>query len=89
MLSDGYECMPGKLKIISSENDDCALVTIYEGKFHQVKRMLASLGKPVIYLKRLSIGALELDRSLQPGEYRQLTEEEKNNIFNMSEEGEN
>ena len=52
------------------------LLTIYEGKFHQVKRMFAQLGNEVVYLKRVKMGNLELDPSLSPGGYRELTEEE-------------
>ena len=51
-------------------------MTLQEGKYHQVKRMLASRGKPVQYLKRLSMGPLQLDETLAPGEYRRLTAEE-------------
>ena len=57
-----------------------ALITIHEGKFHQIKRMLASRGKPVIYLKRLSMGSLTLDEGLSKGEYRLLTAEEIKNL---------
>ena len=73
-LGDGLECMPAGLEILS---DSEALVTLQEGKFHQVKRMLAFCGKPVVYLKRLSMGPLRLDESLQPGEFRHLTGEEE------------
>lgn len=72
-LGDGLECMPAGLEILSSNE---ALVTLQEGKFHQVKRMLAARGKPVTYLKRLSMGALQLDETLQPGDFRMLTKEE-------------
>ena len=72
-LGDGLECMPAGLEILSSNE---ALVTLQEGKFHQVKRMLAARGKPVLYLKRLSMGSLRLDEALKPGEFRPLTEEE-------------
>ena len=72
-LGDGLECMPAGLEILSSNE---ALVTLQEGKFHQVKRMLAARGKPVVYLKRLSMGPLRLDESLQPGCFRHLTDEE-------------
>ena len=57
-----------------------ALITIHEGKFHQIKRMLASRGKPVVYLKRLSMGSLTLDEGLSKGEYRLLTAEEIKNL---------
>lgn len=72
-LGDGLECMPAGLEILSPHE---ALVTLQEGKYHQVKRMLAARGKPVIYLKRLSMGTLRLDESLHPGEFRVLTREE-------------
>lgn len=52
------------------------LVTIKEGKFHQIKRMFAARGKEVLYLKRLSMGTLILDASLAPGQYRPLTQKE-------------
>lgn len=51
-------------------------LTIQEGRYHQVKRMMAAVGKPVLYLKRLSMGSLELDENLARGEYRKLTQEE-------------
>ena len=72
-LGDGLECMPAGLQILSPGE---ALVTLQEGKFHQVKRMLAARGKPVVYLKRLSMGPLVLDKTLQPGNFRHLTENE-------------
>ena len=72
-LGDGLECMPAGLEILSPSE---ALVTLQEGKFHQVKRMLAARGKPVTYLKRLSRGPLRLDEALQVGEFRHLTAEE-------------
>ena len=62
-----------------SENE-CVL-TISEGKFHQVKRMFAAEGNEVIYLKRLSIGSLKLDETLEPGEYRDLTQEEIDSLI--------
>lgn len=72
VLSD-FECLPAGLEILS-ENE--CLVTLHEGKFHQVKRMLASRGKPVIYLKRLRMGLLTLDKTLKPGEFRPLKDGE-------------
>ncbi len=73
VLADGTKCLPAGLEALP---DGSCLVRVYEGKYHQVKRMLASRSKPVIELKRLSIGALELDEKLLPGEFRQLTENE-------------
>lgn len=74
-LGDGLHCLPAELELLPEP--DTGLVTLREGKYHQVKRMLASREKPVLYLKRLSMGPLTLDSSLQKGEWRDLTEEEK------------
>ncbi len=73
-LKDGTRCRPACLERLPAGNQ--ALVTIQEGKYHQVKRMLAACGKPVNYLKRLTMGPLELDPSLPPGAWRPLTEKE-------------
>lgn len=76
-IDDGYKCMPGQLEVLSSTEDGSeVLVTIQEGKFHQVKRMFEALEKSVVYLKRTKFGPMELDGNLQEGEYRELTEEE-------------
>ena len=74
-LADGTECLPAGLERLEEPNQ--ALVTLREGKYHQVKRMLASRGKPVTYLKRLSMGPLELDPMLPPGRWRYLSDREK------------
>lgn len=79
-LGDGLECLPAGLEILSPTE---ALVTLREGKFHQVKRMLAARGKPVLYLKRLSMGRLRLDPALAPGAWRMLTEEDRS-ALNLS-----
>lgn len=79
-LGDGLECLPAGLEILSPTD---AFVTLREGKFHQVKRMLAARGKPVLYLKRLSMGRLRLDPALAPGAWRMLTEEERS-ALNLS-----
>ena len=76
ILDDGYETMPSQLKILKSDDMSEIELTIHEGKFHQVKRMFESVGKKVVYLKRISMGKLKLDESLELGEYRELTEEE-------------
>lgn len=75
VLADGTECLPAGLELL--EEPSQALVTLREGKYHQVKRMLAARGKPVVYLKRLSMGPLKLDPMLPPGRWRYLTREEK------------
>ena len=75
-LDDGYITKPGKLVILKSAEQSEIELTIQEGKFHQVKRMFEAVGKRVTYLKRLSMGSLQLDESLDLGEYRELTSEE-------------
>lgn len=68
--------LPADLKIRKSGAVSEIEITIREGKFHQIKRMFEAVNKKVIYLKRISFGPLVLDTALQPGEYRDLTEEE-------------
>lgn len=70
VLRDGTRCLPAKLEITGEAK---CYVTLLEGKYHQVKRMLAARGKPVLKLHRCSIGLLELDESLMAGEFRPMT----------------
>lgn len=77
VLEDGYAAMPGQLTIKTSDHTSTAEITIYEGKFHQVKRMFEALGKHVVFLKRLQMGGLLLDEMLEQGEYRPLSPEER------------
>ena len=69
-LNDGLVCLPAGLELCGS---GACIVTLQEGKFHQVKRMLAFRGAPVRYLKRLAMGPLALDPSLETGAFRELT----------------
>lgn len=73
LLDDGYKTMPAHLNILQRGNISSIEVTIFEGKYHQIKRMFAAQGKKVIYLKRISMGKLKLDSNLGLGEYRELT----------------
>ncbi|MDU3350221.1 MAG: pseudouridine synthase, partial [Clostridium sp.] len=76
-LDDGYTCKEAKLEILeSSDSGSEVMITIQEGKFHQVKRMFEAVDKSVVYLKRVEFGTLQLDEDLEEGEYRELTEEE-------------
>jgi 16S rRNA pseudouridine516 synthase len=75
-LDDGYQTMPGQLNILKSGLISEVELTIYEGKYHQVKRMFEAVGKRVKFLKRIAMGPLSLDPDLEPGEYRELSEEE-------------
>ena len=79
-LGDGLECLPAGLEVLP---DRVCIVTLREGKFHQVKRMLAACGKPVTYLKRLSMGPLRLDEALAPGAFRPLTEGEIHTLLDI------
>ena len=77
VLDDGYNCKPSDLVIQGYQDGKSeVLLTIHEGKFHQVKRMFESAGKRVTYLKRVKMNALDLDPSLPLGCYRELTGEE-------------
>ncbi len=74
-----FTCQPAKLELVSidTEKDQSLVrVTIAEGKFHQVKRMVAYCGKEVVDLQRLTMGTLILDEDLKRGEWRRLTKEE-------------
>lgn len=72
-LKSGLHCLPARLERLGPDE---ALVTLHEGKYHQIKRMLAARGKPVVFLQRLTFGPLELDQTLAPGQWRELTAEE-------------
>ncbi|MCI8819331.1 MAG: rRNA pseudouridine synthase [Oscillibacter sp.] len=76
LLNDGLACRPAGLELLSVGEESEVLVTLREGKFHQVKRMLAARGAPVLYLERVQMGNLPLDRALPRGSFRFLTEEE-------------
>lgn len=75
-LGQGEMARPAALEILVSDEISEIRLTIQEGKFHQVKRMFISVGKEVVYLKRLSMGSLVLDEKLPLGAYRPLTNKE-------------
>ncbi len=78
VLGDGTRCLPA---LLECGGGSLCTVTVQEGKYHQVKRMLAARGKPVISLRRLSVGALALDETLGPGGFRELDDEELCRVF--------
>lgn len=80
VLADGLHCLPARLELFG-ENEKRAYVHVCEGKFHQVKRMMAAVGCPVVYLKRVAEGGLELDEALGKGEWRELNKTERVSIF--------
>ena len=78
-LDDGYLCKEAILEILEASDEGSeVMVTIQEGKYHQVKRMFEAVDKKVVYLKRVEFGTLKLDENLEEGEYRELTDEEVN-----------
>ena len=80
VLRDGTVCLPAKLEI-DEDNSRHAFVEIYEGKYHQVKRMFASRGKPVEELNRISIGGLKIPENLEVGAFCELSAEEVMQAF--------
>jgi len=80
ILPDGLHCQPAKLDIHSGHE---ASLTIHEGKFHQVKRMMLATGRTVVRLHRQSVGSLALDPALSPGQWRELTEAEIDSLYQL------
>lgn len=77
VIEQGYACKPANLKILSTSDTQSEIeVEIFEGKFHQVKKMFLAIGKEVKYLKRIQIRDLKLDTALKNGEFRELTAQE-------------
>lgn len=76
LIGESELCLPATLEIIENAEISSARLTIQEGKFHQVKRMFHQIGSEVIYLKRISMGAVSLDETLAEGECRPLTKDE-------------
>lgn len=78
-IGDEKKTLPARLKVLSVDEQAQTSeieVTVCEGRFHQVKRMFQAVGKNVVFLKRISMGNLQLGTDLEPGEYRELTKEE-------------
>ena len=84
VLGDGTVCQSAGLEILQAGEESEALVTLREGKYHQVKRMFAQRGKPVSYLERIQMGKLTLDPALSRGTFRFLREEEVEALRNNS-----
>lgn len=86
LIDGGERCLPACLERLAPGE---AAVTAHEGRYHQVKRMIAAAGGTVTYLKRLQIGPVFLDESLTPGAYRELTDEEFRQLAEASKYGTN
>jgi len=82
VLADGLQCRPAQLVVHEPQK---ALLTIHEGKFHQVKRMMLATGRRVTSLHRISAGPLQLDQKLAPGECRELTADETAELYKLVE----
>ena len=82
-LQDGTTLKEAKIKVVEQGENPLVKIMICEGKYHQVKRMFKVLGNEVIFLKRIAIGSLKLDENLAPGEYRELSNDEINEIFSF------
>jgi len=78
VLGDGTQCLPARLEILAP--DECR-VAVMEGKYHQVRRMLAACGKPVKTLHREAIGALRLDAGMREGNFRELDQSETGLVY--------
>jgi 16S rRNA pseudouridine516 synthase len=79
-MAGGIPCRPAFLEIVSPRQ---ALLSIHEGKYHQVKRMMLATGRKVTVLHRISLGPLKLDVKLAPGEYRELDEKEIHALYDL------
>ena len=80
-LSSGIAYRPAILEPLAG--DPCtAFVTVTEGKYHEVKNLMAVCGRQILHMRRVSIGALKLDESLEKGSFRHLSQEEKDLVFN-------
>ena len=75
VLRDGYECKSAEIKLNTDRKS--GIITLTEGKYHQIKRMVASFDNAVTYLKRISFATIPLDESLAEGEWRYLTPDEE------------
>ena len=75
VLKDGYECKSAEIEL--NEDRKSGIITLTEGKYHQIKRMIASFGNAVTYLERISFAGIPLDNSLERGDWRYLTKEEE------------
>lgn len=81
LLADGTRCMKAGLRIIEGGETPLAEVVLYEGRYHQIKRMFAAVGNEVTALRRVKMGNLPLDETLGPGGCREITAEELQKII--------
>lgn len=72
VLKDGFVCLPAKIKVLEKGEESLVEIVLQEGKYHQIKRMIAAVGGRVTALKRVKMGGLELDTSLLEGGCREI-----------------
>lgn len=82
-LEDGTQCQPARVQVLEAGDRPLVEVVIYEGKYHQIKRMFAAVGCHVEWLKRVKMGGLSLDENLEEGTCRQLTRAEVDSILTI------
>ncbi len=78
-IDGGERCLPASIELLEDRRK--VMITLHEGKYHQVKRMIAALGNKVIYLKRTAVGGIPLDPALKPGECREILHKEIENLY--------
>ena len=83
-IGDEALTKPAELSVLEERENSKVRVVITEGRYHQIKRMFAAVGKQVVYLKRTAMGSLKLDETLLPGEYRELTDEERDALIRQT-----
>lgn len=71
-LKDGFTCLPARMRILEEGEEPLVEIVLWEGKYHQIKRMIAAVGGRVLELKRVKMGGLRLDENLLPGECREI-----------------
>ena len=85
ILGDGYECKSAKITL--SENRQAGHIVLTEGKYHQIKRMIASFDNKVVHLERVRFGKITSENLPRRGEWRYLTDEEENSLIQSAKEG--
>jgi len=76
-----FEALPATLDVLEYGTESLARLTITEGKYHQVKRMFAARGKPVLTLRRVAFAGVALDETLEAGQFRHLTDDEAERLY--------
>ena len=81
VLKDGFQCLPARITPIGEGRTPLVEIVLWEGKYHQIKRMIGALGEKVLALKRVKMGSLPLDPDLQPGQCREILHKDVEKIL--------